>query len=149
MRQVSILLALVIVLTGGALGITSWPSQAQVLAPPPPPPGLHVVVSPWVGPKTPWVYYNGDWFYNGVLFYYFGPKYGWAPYYAYPRVYIVRPAHWYGPKWDAWYRRHPVYWKEFKHAYPYWRDHRVDHYYDESFYHRYHHGHGKGWYQGY
>ncbi len=33
------------------------------------------------------VYYNGDWFLNGILYYFFGPRYGWAPYYAYAPTY--------------------------------------------------------------
>lgn len=145
MKKVSILLALTLMLTGGAIGIWAFPSQAQIYAPPPP----QSAMAPWVGPNTPWVFYNGDWFRNGTLYHFFGPNYGWAPYYAYPPVHIVRPAHWYGPKWDAWYRAHPAYWKKFHHAYPYWRGHRVGHHYDEAFYHRHHHGPGRGWHKGY
>ena len=60
--------------------------------------------APYVGPNTPWVYNTGDWFLNGILYYFFGPRYGWAPYYAYPETYVVRPGQWYGPKWQGWYR---------------------------------------------
>jgi hypothetical protein len=58
--------------------------------------------SPWVGPNTPWVFYQGDWFSNGMLYYFYGNQYGWAPYYAYPSTYIVREVYWYGPKWTTW-----------------------------------------------
>jgi len=40
-------------------------------------------------------------------------QYGWAPYYAYPPTYIVRPNIWYAPKWNAWYQGHPNYWDNF------------------------------------
>jgi|UniRef100_A0A7V6DQS6 hypothetical protein len=147
MKKVSILLVLALLVTGSALGVTSLPAQAQVYGPPPPAAALPP--QPWVGPNTPWVYYNGDWFLNGVLYYFFGPKYGWAPYYAYAPVYIVRPAKWYGPHWHNWYRAHPVYWQNFQRAYPYWRTHHVGYRYDERFYNRYHHGQGGGWQHGY
>ncbi len=151
MKKVGILLVLALLLTGGTLGTLSSPSQAQVLAQVlvPAPVPQPSAMAPWVGNNTPWTYYNGDWFNNGILYYFFGPKYGWAPYYSYAPTYIVRPTHWYGPKWDTWYRAHPVYWENFHHAYPYWRDHRVGHHYDEAFYNRYHHGQGNGWQRGY
>jgi hypothetical protein len=104
---------------------------------------------PWVGQNTPWTYYNGDWFLNGVLYYFFGPKYGWAPYYSYAPVYVVRPPQWYGPKWNKWYRAHPVYWQNFNRAYPYWRNHRAGYRYNEAFYNQHHHGQGGGWQHGY
>ncbi len=113
----------------------------------PPPPNPHTI--PWVGPNTPWVYYNGDWFYNGVLHHYFGPKYGWAPYYAYPVTYIIRPVEWYGPKWKVWYERHPHYWNDFVRKYPYWRHHHQGRHYDVVFYNKYHRGHGGGWHKGF
>ena len=94
MKKLGIIFALTILLAGGAIGSMSSLAHAQVYAAPPPLP----LVSPWVGPNTPWVFYNGDWFSKGILYYYFGPKYGWAPYYAYPRVYVVRPTYWYAPK---------------------------------------------------
>ena len=147
LKKVGILLALALLLTGGALGTMSAPSQAQVLVPGPPPTATSM--APWVGPNTPWTFYNGDWFNNGILYYFFGPKYGWAPYYTYAPVHIARPAHWYGPKWNKWYRSHPAHWKNFRQAYPYWHDHRVGHRYDEGFYNRYHHGKGRGWQKGY
>jgi hypothetical protein len=150
MKKVSILLVLALLVTGGALGITSLPSQAQYYGPPSgPPPTTAMPAQPWVGQNTPWTYYNGDWFLNGVLHYFFGPKYGWAPYYAYAPTYIVRPGQWYGPKWNKWYRAHPVYWQNFNRAYPYWRNHHVGYRYDEGFYNKYHHGQGGGWQHGY
>ncbi len=109
MKKLITLLMLAILLAGGALAALPAASQAQVYPPPP----VRPVATPWVGPNTPWVYYNGDWFLNGVLQYFFGPRYGWAPYYAYPRTYIVRPGNWYAPKWHDWYRAHPAYWNNF------------------------------------
>ena len=148
MKKVSIILALAVLLTGSALGFTAIPSQAQFLAPVPQPAPV-VGMAPWVGNNTPWVFYNGDWFRNGTLYYFFGPKHGWAPYYAYGPTYVVRPAHWYGPQWHTWYQTHPAYWQRFHQAYPYWHEHRAGHHYDEAFYNRYHHGQGRGWYGGY
>jgi hypothetical protein len=149
MKKVSILLVLAILLTGGALAILSVPSQAQFYGPGPAPPPVAPAMAPFVGANTPWVYYNGDWFLNGVLYYFFGPKYGWAPYYAYAPVYIVRSPKWYGPKWNKWYHAHPVYWQNFQRAYPYWHNHREGQRYDQNFYNRYHHGQGGGWQKGY
>lgn len=144
MKTLGIIFALTILLAGGAIGSMSSLSQAQVYAPPPP----RHLVTPWAGPNTPWVFYNGDWFSQGVLYYFFGPQYGWAPYYAYPRVYVVRPAYWYAPTWNAWYKANPGYWKHFHQTYPYWRVHQVGHHYDEAFYNRHHHGQGRGWHSG-
>jgi hypothetical protein len=144
MKKLGIFFALTILLAGGAMVSMASLSQAQVLAPPPPLP----LASPWVGANTPWVFYNGDWFAKGILYYYFGPKYGWAPYYAYPRVYVARPASWYAPKWNAWYKANPAYWNQFQQKYPHWRTHRVGHHYDEAFYNRYHRSQGRGWHSG-
>ncbi len=145
MKKLSMVLALAILLTGGAIGAMSTFSQAQVYAPPPP----RAVATPWVGPNTPWTYYNGDWFLDGLLYNFFGPRYGWAPYYAYAPTYVVRPPQWYAPKWNAWYRAHPVYRENFQRRYPYWRGHRAGYQYDEAFYNKYHHGMGGGWHRGY
>lgn len=144
MKKLITLFMLAILVTGGALAALPAASQAQMYPPPP----AQSVANPWVGPNTPWVYYNGDWFQNGVLHYFFGPKYGWGPYYAYPQTYIVRPGNWYGPKWHDWYRTHPVYWNNFHSRYPYWRNHQVGHHYDQHFYEQYHHGQGGGWHYG-
>jgi hypothetical protein len=151
MKKVSIIvtLGLALVLAGGMIGAIPTPSPAQVYAPPPPPPPPRPSMAPWVGANTPWVFYNGDWFLNGILYYFFGPRYGWAPYYAYPTVYIVRPVNWYAPRWTGWYKTHPVYWENFHRRYPYWRGHQVGHRYDEAFYNRYHRGMGGGWHRGY
>ena len=127
------------------MGAMTTPSNAQVYAPPPQTP----YATPWVGQNTPWVYYNGDWFLQGILYYFFGPRYGWAPYYAYPTTYIVRPNNWYQPKWNAWYQQHPQYRRTFTQKYPYWRDHRYGQHYDHNFYNRYHRGQGGGWQQGF
>ena len=117
MKKFTLILLMAVLLAGGAVTGMSTPSQAQgyyeyTTAPP------DAYAQPWVGPSTPWVYYNGDWFLNGILYYFFGPQYGWAPYYAYPPTYIVRPNSWYAPRWLAWYQGHPNYWNHFQQAYP-------------------------------
>ena len=68
MKRPILLLMLVILLAGGAIGAMSTFSQAQVYAPPPP----GAAVTPWVGNNTPWTFYKGDWFMNGILYYFFG-----------------------------------------------------------------------------
>jgi len=142
MKKLIILLILAISLGAGTIGAMPGLSQAQFY----PPPGA--AAAPWTGPNTPWVYYHGDWFLNGVLQYFFGPRYGWAPYHAYPETYIVRPGNWYGPKWEGWYHAHPAYWQNFEHSYPHWREHQIGRHYGEDFYNRYHHGQGGGWHHG-
>ena len=145
MKKVSLVLILAMVLAGGVIAPLSTASLAQVYAPPPP----HPVAAPFVGPNTPWVFYNGDWFLNGMLYYFFGNKYGWAPYYAYAPTYVVRPNNWYAPRWNAWYKAHPAYWNNFHRQYPYWRGHQYGRRYDENFYNRYHAGQGGGWQKGF
>ena len=143
MKRLSLILALAIILAGGAIGTMSAPAQAQYGYNYPPPP-QNIYATPWVGPNTPWVYYQGDWFLNGILHNFFGNQYGWAPYYAYPPTYIVRPKNWYAPKWHTWYQRNPHYWQNFKQQYPYWAGHKSGRHYDQNFYNRYHHGQGEG-----
>ncbi len=147
MKKLAVILVLAILLGGATVAAMSNPGFAQAYEYPPPPPDPYS--EPWVGPDTPWVYYNGDWFLNGILYYFFGPQYGWCPYYAYPSSYIVRPSRWYAPLWLSWYESHPVYWKRFNSAYPYWRSHRVGERYDERFYERHHRGEGGGWHHGF
>jgi hypothetical protein len=147
MKKLSFILVLAILLGGGALAAMSTPSYAQVYQYPPPPPSPYA--SPWVGPNTPWVYFNNDWFLNGILYYFFGPQYGWAPYYAYPPTYIVRPKTWYAPRWLAWYRGNPHYWENFRREYPYWARHRVGERYGREFYEQHHQGQGGGWQKGF
>jgi hypothetical protein len=132
----------------GAIAAMSAGAQAQYGYNYPPPPA-DPYSQPWVGPNTPWVYYNGDWFLNGILQYFFGPQYGWAPYYAYPFTYVVRPYNWYEPKWLTWYQRNPHYWENFQRAYPYWRGHREGQRYEQSFYEMHHRGQGAGWQKGF
>ncbi len=141
MKKFSLIMVLAILVAGGAMGAMSTPSCAQVYAPPPQNP----FATPWVGPNTPWVYYKGDWFLNGVLQYFFGNQYGWAPYYAYPPTYIVRPHNWYEPRWNTWYQQHPQYWQRFTQKYPYWRGHHSGQRYDQDFYNKHHRGQGGGW----
>ena len=150
MKRVIFVLAIAILLAGSAVGIMSGPSQAQGYGGynyPPPPPNPYA--SPWVGPSTPWVYYNGDWFLNGILYYFFGNNYGWAPYYAYAPTYIVRPNDWYTPRWNTWYQQNPHYWQTFTQRYPYWRGHQYTRHYDQNFYEQHHRGQGGGWNQGF
>jgi len=149
MKRLSLVLVLAALLAGPVCvtwSATSYAQAVPVYTYPGPP--ANIYTAPWVGPNTPWVFYNGDWFLNGVLYYFFGPAYGWGPYYAYAPVYIVRPENWYGPRWNVWYEQHPVYWQNFGRTYPYWRGHSVGHRYDENFYNRYHHGQGGGWQRG-
>ena len=113
------------------------------------PPPQNPYATPWVGANTPWVFYQGDWFLNGMLHHFFGNQNGWAPYYAYPPTYIVRPNNWYEPRWNTWYQQNPQYWQTFTQQYPYWRDHRYGQNYDHNFYDRYHRGQGEGWQRGF
>ena len=122
MKKSGLIFILAIVLAAGAIGARPAPSYAQGYAgytyPPPP---QNIYATPWVGSNTPWVFYQGDWFLRGVLYYFFGPQYGWAPYYAYPPTYIIRPVTWYEPRWHHWYQGHPQYWQTFQRQYPYWQ----------------------------
>ncbi len=147
MKRSIIFLLLVITLAGGAIVAMSGPSAAQgyYMARPVQP----VVMQPYVGTNTPWTFYKGDWFMNGILYYFFGPKIGFAPYYAYPQVYIVRPQNWYAPGWNAWYQARPQYWNNFERQYPQWRAHQIGAHYDQNFYNRYNHGQGGGWNRGF
>jgi hypothetical protein len=147
MKKLTFILVLAILLGGGALGAMSTPSQAQGYAYPPPPQNPYA--NPWVGPNTPWVHYNGDWFLNGILYYFFGPQYGWAPYYSYAPTYIVRPETWYAPMWHTWYQGNPRYYETFRRQYPYWSTHRVGERYGPEFYERHHRGQGSGWQKGF
>ena len=147
MKKLTFILVVAILLAGGAVAAMSAPSYAQgyVYAPAPADP----YSQPWVGPNTPWVYYNGDWFLNGILYYFFGPRYGWAPYYAYGPTYIVRPGDWYASRWSSWYQGNPQYYQQFQQAYPYWQGHREGQRYDQNFYEQHHSGQGGGWQKGF
>ena len=149
MKRTSLIFVLVILLAGGAIGAMSAPSCAQMYGYNYPPPPQNPYATPWVGSNTPWTFYQGDWFLNGILHYFFGNQYGWAPYYAYPPTYIVRPYTWYEPRWQTWYQHNPHYWQSFNQKYPYWREHRVGQRYDQNFYNTHHRGQGEGWNQGF
>jgi hypothetical protein len=149
MKRLSLIVALIMLVAGGAVGSMAAPAEAQVYGYSYPAPPPNPYATPWVGANTPWTFYQGDWFLNGILQYFFGPQYGWAPYYAYPTVYIVRPANWYGPRWNVWYQHNPHYWRSFTAKYPYWCGHRVGQRYDQSFYNAHHRGQGHGWHQGF
>ena len=147
MKKVAFILMLAILLAGGAVTAMSAPSYAQGYNYPPPPQDIYA--TPWVGPNTPWVYYNGDWFLNCILYYFFGPRYGWAPYYAYAPTYIVRPGTWYAPRWLTWYKGHPDYYQHFQQEYPYWREHRQGRRYDQKFFEQHQHGQAGEWQKGF
>jgi hypothetical protein len=147
MKKLIFILVMAALLAGGTVAAMSGPSQAQVYPYPPPPNNIYAM--PWVGSNTPWVFYNGDWFLNGIMYYFFGTQYGWAPYYAYPPIYIVRPETWYAPRWRAWYVGHPRYYETFVRKYPYWRNHRIGERYNREFYERHHRGQGGGWQKGF
>ena len=125
MKKIAFILMTAILMAGGAVAVMPAPSYAQNYVYPSPPQDIYA--SPWVGPDTPWVYYNGDWFLNGVLYYFYGPQYGWAPYYAYAPSYIVRPETWDAPRWMAWYQGRPQYLASFQREYLYWRERRLVH----------------------
>ena len=147
MKKIVFILMTAILLTGGAVVVMQAPSYAQDYEYPPQPDDPYA--SPWVGPDTPWVYYNGDWFLNGILYYFYGPQYGWAPYYAYTPDYIVRPDTWYSPRWLGWYQTRPQYWVSFQRQYPYWRQHREGQHYSQQFFEQHHRGQGAEWQKGF
>ena len=147
MKKIAFIFMIAISLAGGAVAALSSPSYAQVYEYPPPPPEPYA--SPWVGPDTPWVYYNGDWFLNGILYYFFGPTYGWAPYYSYAPGYIVRPKTWYGSKWSSWYKGRPQVRQSFVKQYPHYSQHQQGKIYSQKFYEQHHSGQGGGWQKGF
>ena len=147
----AILLAGALMITGCAAPNTGLPQAGPYYGggyetPPPP---QYAYGAPYVGTNTPWVFYQGDWFMNGLLYYFFGPQHGWAPYYSYPTTYIVRTPYWYAPRWNTWYQQHPQYVHTFTQRYPYWHNHHVGQHYDQNFYNKYHHGQGGGWQKGF
>ena len=73
-KLITFFLLAILVAGGSASRPCRRPPRPRPIHPP-----AYPLAKPWVGPNTPWVYYNGDWFLNGVLQYFFGPKYGWAP----------------------------------------------------------------------
>jgi hypothetical protein len=101
------------------------------------------VGEPWVGPDTPWVFWNNNWYYNGILYAFYGPL-GWWPYGYYANNLIVRNYAWYGPRWNRWYRARPVYWRNFHRHYGngrHWHSSYRGH--DAWRHHRRHGGHGR------
>lgn len=118
---------LVLGIMGGVVAIAAA-QEAEV--------AVIAVGEPWVGPSTPWVFWNSNWYYNGILYGFYGPR-GWWPRSYYGNEFIVRNNVWYGPRWNNWYRGHPSYWRNFHRDYrngvnwhhgyrghDAWRDHR-------------------------
>ncbi len=135
MKKSILLLMVGILVAGTALAATSAPSFAQATAEVRIETRPKVVdARPWIGEGTPWVYYNGDWFYKGTLYYDYGPKYGWAPYYSYETTSVTRPPEYYDTKVTTWYEERPTYQETFVTTYPYYREHKVGTVYKENFY---------------
>jgi hypothetical protein len=75
------------------------------------------VGEPYVGPGTPWFYFNDAWYLNGIMYGYYG-GYGWWPYGYYGPSYLARPNHWYGnPHWNNYYRNNPHHGQNFQNKY--------------------------------
>ena len=133
-----------------AIGARPAPSYAQGYAgytyPPPP---QNIYATPWVGSNTPWVFYQGDWFLRGVLFYFSGLNMAGRRITLIRPPAVIRPVTWYEPRWHHWYQGHPQYWQTFQRQYPYWHGHQAGQRYDQNFYNRSHHGQGAGWNQGF
>ena len=143
MKKLIILLILAISLGAGMIGAMPGISQAQVV----PPAAPYATGAPWIGVNTPWVYYNGDWFLNGIL-------------------YSFWPSIWMGPvlrlSRNLYRQTRPLVWSEmgqvvsrpsglpgkFPARLPNWREHQVGRHYGEEFYNRYHPGQGGGWHHG-
>jgi hypothetical protein len=136
MKKASILLALAILLIGGIILTVSSPALAQMTS------GSQQ--GPYTGDNSPWTYYKGDWFKNGVLHYYYGNN-RWAPYYSKGPGSVQRPNEWYGEKWQTYNQQHPQNLTNFESQYPYWSSHQVGQKYDEKFYHQHHPEQGGGW----
>lgn len=84
------------------------PSSAQMV----------VIGAPYLGPMSPWFWFNHNWYYNGVMYGYYGPGYEWAPYGSVTNVVVQQPAHYYNnPQWDSWANRHPEYGQHWQHEY--------------------------------
>ncbi len=144
MKKLILVLLLAVFVAGGTMAAMSAPASAQPYEYPAAPGDPYV--NPWVGPGSCWVFYNGDWFCNGVLYYYFGPVYGWSPYWAFPVSFIVYEPYWYGPMWGAWFTAHPNVVNVFINTFPFWRSHHHGEHPDREFFEK-HHG-GKGSWQG-
>jgi len=56
-------------------------------------PGV-VLIEPWLGVGSPWVFYGGGWYYNNIPYNYYGPH-GWAPHGRYHHNYLSKPNHFY------------------------------------------------------
>jgi hypothetical protein len=145
---------LALCLMGGMVSIAAAQGPGEFVAPGPgpgpgPTPEVQVVAvgAPWVGPNTPWVFWNNNWYYNGILYAFFGPL-GWWPNGYYGNNLIVRTDEWYGPRWVTWYRENPYYWDEFHrhygnghHWHHGWHGHDAwHHWHHHNLHHHHHHG---------
>jgi hypothetical protein len=77
-----------------------------------------VVQNPWLGPGSPWYWWNNAWWYNGVQYGFYGAAYGWRPYGSITNVVVEQPAHYYNnPQWDRWNHSHPDHVQHFHQQY--------------------------------
>ncbi len=138
MKKLSFIMVAAVMLAVVLQGTISAPALAQSVSveaksytypAPPQKPAEH----PWVGPNTPWTYYNNDWFYKGTLYYDYGER-GWAPYYSYETTTVTRPSDYYDTKWSVWYQKNPTYTETLIREHPYWKEHHVGTVYNENFY---------------
>ena len=125
----------------------SAPSYAQAYHYPPPPSDPYA--TPWVGSNTPWVYYNGDWFLNGILYYFFGPQIRLGPVLLLCSHLYRETQHLVCSEVADVVQGHPDYCQHFQQAYPYWREHRQGRRYDEKFFEQHQHGQVGEWQKGF
>ena len=146
MKKISFILMTAILLAGGAVAVMSTHSYAQVYEYPPPP--SDPSASPWVRSDTPWVYYDGDWFMNGILYYYYGPDYGGPPITLILSAILSDPEP--GMLRDGWrgIRGSLLTWRVFNGSILVGRGHRQGQRYSQKFYEQHHGGQGGGWQQG-
>ena len=144
MKKLSLMLALAILLAGGAIGATSTSSGAQVYPPPP----QNLYATPWVGANTPWVFYNGDWFLNGSSALLFWPS-TWMGSLLRLCSYLYRQTQsLVCASVECVVPGTPALLEEFSSPISLLAEHRYGHRYNENFYHQHHRGQGAGWQKG-
>ena len=98
MRKFLVGLSVILLMASMSFGVVC-PASAQTVM---------VVEAPWLGPASPWFWYNNAWWYNGVLYGFYGGAYGWRPYGSITNVVVEQPAYFYNnPKWGSWAQRNP------------------------------------------